>query len=317
MPLAHPVPRIPARHRAPHAGQSLDPTLTRKGVFSHPSRIVFGLGGILFASYVFNFGGTQTELDSLFRGLDQTARSKNSDVAGFVIGVLPYLGVAAGVALLLVLASVLGRGAKRMKRRKRLGSRDQMSLHQFAAEAAQHQVCPKVAREMYRMLEPYYPSPMRVTLADTFATDLSMKPTEISDLLNNLLRRTDRQMTASEAGREPSTVLDMMTLAEATTVRSLTRSKQHVRAEREAAHLKVTQRASVGRRLSQTFTRSVLRRATQAAAPLRDEIVIKPVRLERRGTDYQEGERRAPVVVALVVPNVSTASAGAASQPAI
>jgi hypothetical protein len=284
-------PRRPQRHpnrlNRPHAGQSLDPTLTRKGTLAHPGSLFVGFGALFFFAYVFNLAGLQTWLDGLFSGLDTQARSHNNQVSTFVVAALPYLGVAIGAFILIMVLMMLGRGAKSVKKRRKLGNRESVSLHEFADAAAAHGISKKVAREAYRELLPHYDNNMRVTLSDRMTTTLHMRPVEVSELYGNLLRHTDRQREVGDDAGKIDSVLDLLTCVEKSTVRSLTQSKLHLRQERAAAAPR--KRASIGHRIKESLLRSVVRKAapveTHAPAPVRDPAVvrdpsvIKPARL--------------------------------------
>ena len=113
-------PRQPTRPTRPHAGQSLDPVVTRKGNGPGVGVLLLVFAGLLGFSYAFNLGGLQGFLDGFFSGIDATARSHNDQVAGFVPKVLPYVGFAIGGIVVLIVLTILGRGADSLsKPRKR------------------------------------------------------------------------------------------------------------------------------------------------------------------------------------------------------
>jgi hypothetical protein len=273
--------RLPNRPNRPHAGQSLDPTLTRKGALAHPGSLFLGFAALFFFAYVFDLAGLQSWLDGLFNALDARARSHNNQVSAFVIAALPYVAVGLGAFLLIVALMMLGRLAQKVRKRRRLGNREPVSLHEFAEAAAAHGISTKVAREAYRELRPHYGKEMRVKLSDRMIATLSLKPIEISDLYENLLRQTDRQRTAGDDGGEIDSVLDLLACVEKSRFRSLSHSKLHLRREQPAA----ARRGGVttGHRIKESLLRSAARQAakTEAKAPAvaRGTSFLKPLRL--------------------------------------
>jgi len=278
--------RQPNRLNRPHAGQSLDPTLTRKGVLAHPGSLFVGFGALVFFAYVFNVGGLQTFLDGFFGGLDNSAKSHNNEVATFVIASLPYVGVALGAVVLFIVLSMLSRGAKSIKKRHKLSSREEVSLHEFEDEAAKHGISKKVAREAYEELLPHYHGQMRVTLKDRMPATLQLKPVEISELYGNLLRKTDRQRKVGDDGASIETVLDLIKAVEESKKRSLTQSRLHERAGGTAAR----KRPSLGARVKHTLMHSVLRKAAPADATKpkdRQLSFIRPARLAKKESEIE------------------------------
>ena len=110
--------RHPNRLNRPHAGQSLDPTLTRKGALAHPGSLFLVFCALFFFAYVFDLAGLQTWLDGLLSGLNVQARSHNDEVANLFVAALPYLAVAFGAFLLLMVLMTLGRGANSVRKRR-------------------------------------------------------------------------------------------------------------------------------------------------------------------------------------------------------
>ncbi len=108
--------RQPTRPTQPHSGQSLDPVVTRKGGGPGVGPLVLVGAGLLAFSYVFNLGGLQVFLDSLFSGLDANVRSHNNEVVGLVPKALPYVGFAIGGMVLLVVLTMLGRAAESLSK---------------------------------------------------------------------------------------------------------------------------------------------------------------------------------------------------------
>jgi len=100
--------RHPNRLNRPHSGQSLDPTLTRKGIFAHPGSFVIALAGIAFFAYAFNLGGLQRYIDGAFGRLDANVRSHNGVVARYVVIAFPYVAVAVGALFLFFILSMIG-----------------------------------------------------------------------------------------------------------------------------------------------------------------------------------------------------------------
>ena len=119
--------RNPTRKNLPHAGISLDPPMTRKGLLAHPGSIVIALAGFAFFAYAFNVGGLQLWVDSLLHGADAAARSHNSEVSAMFMTALPY--IAATITTVVVLYAItlvftLGKslGGSALKKQKKKGS---------------------------------------------------------------------------------------------------------------------------------------------------------------------------------------------------
>jgi hypothetical protein len=283
------VRRKPNRLNRAHAYQSLDPTLTRKGALSHPGSLLTGICALAFFAYVFNLAGLKTYLDRVFGGLDDTARSHNSQVAAWVIKGLPYLGAAlAGLVVLLLLLWV-GRGAKTLNKKRKLGKREAVSLDAFVEAAHARGISGKVAREAYDLLLPHYNHTMRVTLSDRMTTTLYMSHVDISDLYGNLLRHTDRQRNVGDTGAQIDTVMDLLKAVEEQTPRSLAQSKLYQRAEREAGRIP-RKRPSFAERVKHSMVRSIVRPISKA--PERRKVdrqlsFIKPARLAVREADLK------------------------------
>jgi hypothetical protein len=270
--------RRPNRLNRAHAGQSLDPTLTRQGPLAHPGSYLWGLGGILFVAYVFNAGGLQTWLDAFLGGIDKSAKSHNDEVATFVIAALPYLGFGLVAILLFLILNSLVRSAQSALKRWRLGRRGEVSVDDFIEQAAQYQVGIKVAREAYRQLLPHYEQQRSVRLSDRFDGILRMKPVDVSDLYGDLLRSGERIRRGGDDGSRLETVLDLILAVENAEFRSLSDSKLHLRAEREANAL-VRKRPSFAERMRRSVTRSKIRQAAAAEARPRDVSFVRPARL--------------------------------------
>ncbi len=277
--------RHPNRPHRPHAGQSVDPTLTRKGLLAHPGSLFIGGLALLFFAYVFNLGGLQTYLDGFFSGLDRSVRAHNNEVATMYVAALPYLGVGLGAVVLLLLLSSLGRGAKSVKKRRKLRSREEVSLDDFTEAAAAHGVSRRVAREAYHGLAPHYRKPMCVTLSDRMTTTLQMKPVEVSDLYGNLLLQTDRKRAVGDDGGQIETVLDLLVAVEKGMPRSLSNSQERQRAQGVAGARK---KISLGAKIRQSLLRSMVRKPAPVAAgpvvaaPNRERSFIRPARLAKK-----------------------------------
>jgi hypothetical protein len=268
-----------------HAGQSVDPTLTRKGKFAHPGSLFIGFGGFVFFAYVFNLGGVQTRLDNLFSGLDANLRSHNGEVARFVIAALPYLVVAFGALALFMLLSMLGRGARSLTRANKLSKRKEMSVNSLAEAAAVHGISTRVARDAYNELLPLYNN-MRIALSDRLSTTLGLKPIEISELYGNLLRRSDRQRRVGDDGARIESVLDLMQAVERSKPRSLSQSRIQ---EREAPPSEVRKKPSLAAWIKASLLHSIAGKAKPTAAPQRKPEIslIKPLRLPVRELDMK------------------------------
>ena len=117
--------RNPTRKNLPHAGISLDPQMTRKGLFAHPGSIILTLAGFAFFSYAFNVGGLQGLVDGLLHGADTQVRSHNGEVATMFIKAVPYIAavlatvvVLYAVTLVFTLGKSLGGSALKKKKKK-------------------------------------------------------------------------------------------------------------------------------------------------------------------------------------------------------
>ena len=219
---------IQAKSKLSKRRGNMDPELTRKGLAAHPGGLFLALAAIGFFAYVFNFGGIQPVLDGFFAGLNQTAQSKNADVAGLVVASVPYVEIGVGVVaawvVLLLLRGALKSGTKAAK----LSSRKPLTRQEFIDLAAIQSISTKVAREAYDLLLPHYNNRMRTRLSDSLAGDLRLSRHERADLVGNLLQRTDR-MSQWEEGDDVDTVLDLLIAVEEARLRSVVPISRRVR----------------------------------------------------------------------------------------
>jgi hypothetical protein len=235
-PRAPQDPQNPQRRfadRTPAAGQqyhrrstdpqrrATDPNLTRKGILSHPGTLMMGLGGVLFAAYIFNFNGTATYLDALFNGWNDAAHAQNHAVQSGVVAAIPY---AVGFIALIILYAILkgiGSALTSHKTAKQLAPRKEITVQEFTEHVATRGVSPKVAKEAFKLLLPYYRNRMRTRLSDSLTTVLQLNRVQIQDLYANLLYQTDRHMPRDQDDEiEAETVLDLLLLVEKATPRS-------------------------------------------------------------------------------------------------
>jgi len=205
-----------------------DPELTRRGLLAHPGILLLAVAALGFFAYVFNVEGIQPVLDGFFGGLNQTAQSKNDDVANLVVASAPYvkvgLGVVAAWVVLLVLRGAMKSGTKAAK----LSTRKPLTQQEFMDLAAIQSISGRVAREAYDLLLPHYNHHMRTRLSDSLASDLRLSRHERADLVGNLLRRTDR-MSQWGDGDDVDTVLDLLIAVEESRLRSLGHISRQVR----------------------------------------------------------------------------------------
>lgn len=121
--------------------------------------------GLLFVCYLTNAGDVQTGIDTFFSAQVHSAHQHDGQVGTWFMLLLPYVAMAAVVAVLYVLLASLGVG--KPKRKPTLLT-EQLTIHQFAELAGAAGVGASVAREMYRMLLPDYQAQMRSTLRRSF-----------------------------------------------------------------------------------------------------------------------------------------------------
>jgi len=277
--------RHPNRLNRAHAGQSLDPTLTRKGLLAHPGSLLTAFAAILFFCYVFNVGNVQTFLDGFFGGLDSRVKSHNNEVSTFVIASLPYVGVGIAAVVVFFILMALGRGARTVSKRRKLSGREEVSLYEFIDAAEKHNISRKVAKQAYYQLLPHYEGQPRIQLGDRMGSSLHMNAVAISDLYGNLLRNTDRMRKVGDDGGKLVTVLDLITAVETSTKRSLTQSKLHLRlghrgegqAEAQAEETPVRKRPSLAHKVKDTVMRSMIRHRQPPTAQL-PPVFVKPYR---------------------------------------
>ena len=218
-----PPPSRARRH--PRHPEALDPILTRKkGATSHPGRIVFGVGGVLFAAYIFNVGGTATFLDHFFRSLEKSAHLHDAQVTHAFLVALPFLGLAALSVVALIVFTAVRRGTRTLATVRRLHRRPEHTTQSFATLAASHGISQRVSREAFTLLLPLYRNRMRALFTDSLSRDLRLTPLQISDLRGNLMRMSDRQHPVQEQTTQVETVLELMLAVEKCKIRSLTES---------------------------------------------------------------------------------------------
>jgi len=210
----------PHRRATDPQRRATDPSLTRTGIMSHPGTLMMGLGGVLFAAYIFNFNGTATYLDALFNGWNDAAHAQNHAVQSGVVAAIPY---AVGFIALIVLYAILKGISSALtshKTTKQLAPRKEITLQEFTEHVGNRGVSPKVAKEAFKLLLPYYRNRMRTRLSDSLTTVLQLNRVQIADLYANLLYQTDRHMPPGDEDVDADTVLDLLLLVEKATPRS-------------------------------------------------------------------------------------------------
>jgi hypothetical protein len=210
----------PHRRSTDPQRRATDPNLTRKGLLSHPGTLMMGLGGVLFAAYIFNFNGTATYLDALFNGWNDAAHAQNHAVQSGVVAAIPY---AVGFIALIILYAILKGISSALtshKTTKQLAPRKEISLQEFTEHVGQRGISPKVAKEAFKLLLPYYRNRMRTRLSDSLTTVLQLNRVQIADLYANMLYQTDRHMPMGDVDIDVDTVLELLTLVEKATPRS-------------------------------------------------------------------------------------------------
>ena len=244
--------------------RSSDPTLTRTGILSHPGTLLMGLGGFLFAAYIFNVGGTATYLDALFNGWNDAAHAQNHRVQSGVEMAIPY--AVAFIALIVLYAILKGIGSALTSRKttKQLAPRREITLEEFTEHVANKGISPKVAKESFKLLLPFYRNRMRTRLTDSLSGVLQMNRVQIADLYANLLYHTDRHMPHGDDPEiDADTVLELLTLVE----------KARPRSNNEQPFIPPTPRRKGLSRLTGIFIPPARLQAVRAAAP------PKPIRV--------------------------------------
>jgi hypothetical protein len=200
--------------------RSNDPHLTRQGLLSHPGTLLMGLGGVLFAAYIFNIGGTATSLDALFNGWNESAQAQNHHVQAGIETAIPY--AVALIAVIVLYAILKGIGSAFTSRRttKQLAPRKEVTLQEFTDHVATKAISPKVAKEAFKLLLPYYRNRMRTRLSDSLTQVLQLNQIQIHDLYANLLYQTDRHAPIGDNPIEIDTVFELLTEVEKATPRS-------------------------------------------------------------------------------------------------
>ena len=216
--------RQPNRPHSAHAGQSLDPALTRQGVLAHPGSLAMCFAALSFFAYVFNLGGLQTGVDGFLSGLNTTVASHNNDVATWFVRALPYIGIALLAMMFFIVLSKVSAGPPRERDVSSASRQPGMSrLDEFVKAAAEQQVSERVAREAYSLLAPRY-GRAAIALSDSLVKRLGMTENQIADMQGTLMRYTDRQIRVGKTETDVETVLDLMKTVEVSTVRSVPKS---------------------------------------------------------------------------------------------
>ncbi|SNT36030.1 hypothetical protein SAMN05421770_1095 [Granulicella rosea] len=196
----------------------------RKKGGSHLGALFVAGGGILFVAYIFNYQGVQTTLDGFFNDLYRGSQTHTGEVQTGFDAVLPIVGyVLAGVIGLVVLRTLF-RGAGSLSQSLRLSRRQEVSLHDFCADAQKHDISIKVAREAYKLMEPLCRGRMRAGLTDRLGGDLRLSELQRDDLYDTLLLMTDRKADPAKARPAMETLLEMMTVVQDSPRRSVGQS---------------------------------------------------------------------------------------------
>jgi hypothetical protein len=173
----------------------------------------------LFFCYSFNIAGLKTFLDGSFDQMDVKVKSSDMLVYDAWTTLLPFaelvLAVLCGWIVIRVLAGLF-RGASKAAQ---LSGRETMTVSEFVALAERHKISPKVAREAYRLLRPYYRNQVEIRMSDDLKKTLRLNHHELDDLFANLLMNSDRR-----SGSDPDdieTVLELLRSVENVAPRSL------------------------------------------------------------------------------------------------
>ena len=129
----------------------MEPKPLRTGLFASPGSIVLGLAGIVFVSYIFNFEGIETTLDSYFRQLDVQARSHTPEVTRSFLFALPFCAILLVGGIAYILLNALGHAITApFKEAKKKRAKEHAKQMKLAAEPAG----PKPPREEMVLIRP-------------------------------------------------------------------------------------------------------------------------------------------------------------------
>lgn len=185
-----------------------EPSLTRKGLLGHPRTLLLTVIAIVFTAYVL---GYLPQLDSFFGSAVEKSRSHGL----FVVG--PIILFIVGLFVLFIFVLILGFLSQLLTSLSRRGTffgRQPTTLDQFIALAQAQGVSPRVAKETYQILEPYYPRTMCIDLEDELRRHLIFKDENILYIQSRLLNRCDRREVLSFSVETIQTVFDLMLHAE-------------------------------------------------------------------------------------------------------
>ena len=200
--------------------RATDPNLTRKGILSHPGTLMMDLGGVLFAAYIFNVGGTANYLDALFNGWNDAAHAQNHAVQSGIEVAIPYAIAFVAIIVLYAILKAIGSAISSSKTKRQLAPRREITVEEFTEHVGNKGISPKVAKEAFKLLLPYYRNRMRTRLTDSLSGVLQLNRVQIADLYANLLYQTDRHMPMGDEDVEADTVLELLTLVESAKPRS-------------------------------------------------------------------------------------------------
>ena len=240
------MPQTPTLRPHPHKAKSVDPTLTRKGFFSHPGTLILAGTAVLFTMYALDFAGVQKPVDEFFRDIDSHAQSAGSGVPTVVLSLAPIaLGLMALVGLWMCWRWI-GRARKNRIKAKLLRGRVPMSQDEFVAMAAGHGVSEKVAQKTYRFLDPHESFALRVKAEDRLREDLHVSGVKVLDAMVNLLKRCDRKKSLGTDAEDVRTVLDLMLYVEKAPSQFLTDEQMRMKVGAKCDLPQVERQAAVG-----------------------------------------------------------------------
>jgi len=194
-PIAGPR-RTPAR--------SFDPTLTRKGGFSHPGTLILAAVAIVFTAYIL---GYLPQLDPLFSRIESSTRTQGLPIiAPILIGLVGLFVLILVLIALRAILNALSSGVRALS----FSGRPYVSVEDFQETAAGRQISARVAKETYDALTAHYPSKMSIQLADDLRLRLHFTQDNILFLQSRLLNRCDRREVIGFSPTNLRTVQDLL-----------------------------------------------------------------------------------------------------------
>jgi len=172
---------------------------------------LFGAG---FFCYAYNIVGARVWMDRRFLWFDSSLRRPSLAWYRFSVHLMSILAAVLALMVLWMLLHLAAAAYRDASKAARLAIREPMSVRDFIQLAASHRISMPVAREAYRLLEPYYGEEMRVRLSDNVGRVLHLNQTERANLLSSLLRDADRLSISEPEFADAETVLELLQSAE-------------------------------------------------------------------------------------------------------